>query len=444
MRGNSILSLDDILWSQINNDHLFQSFSVSTDSRKIFSEQIYLALKGKNFNGASFINDVLKKGVSFIIFEHSLEYSDLIKKLAIEHPSKTFVEVKNSEKFLQKMAVARLEEWKKNKKGFVIGITGSNGKTTTKELLFFLLNGLFPNKIACTQGNLNNHLGVPLTLLSIKEDHEHVIVEMGTNHPGEIPFLCSLVRPNVGIITNIGESHLEFFDTKKNVFLEKSELYHSVMRENGIFLLNNRDEFLKTLPINKKIVFPNQWNLASQNSHIREEYNRENLDNVLSLAMTLFPEKREDLKELALKAFLPENNRSQWMKIHNSLIFLDAYNANPSSMKASLNAFENEIKRLNFSKDDAAIIVGDMNELGSLSQEAHKELGELLRKKDYKHVYFIGRFTSFYEEGFQNSCRSFPQVSEVKDIFSEILSRFKCVFIKGSRSLQLESLVDIN
>jgi UDP-N-acetylmuramoyl-tripeptide--D-alanyl-D-alanine ligase len=428
--------------------------NVVTDSRKVSSGDFFVALSGENFNGNEFAEQALKSGAIVIMVADDRDWSEL----AGQYKNSCIVVVKDTLASLQELAKARINKWDQDGEKIRLGITGSNGKTTTKEMMTHLLTSLFPGKICATKGNFNNHIGVPLTLLSIKDDDELLICEMGTNHPGEIKFLCDIAEPNHGLITNIGASHLEFLGSEQGVFEEKSSLYHEIIKaekKKGFFIINGTDDFLKTLQQTERTkfcsdenfkLFPGGVELCWQNFEtkientlIRESYNWINMVNCLVCCLSIFPEKSSELFKAAATYNPPNNNRSQVINRGEQTIFLDAYNANPSSMKSAVNDYCSSLPE----GAEPLMVVGDMNELGDLSARYHQELGELMKKLGVAKVCFVGRFAEYFVSGFGDGALVFKNVGELTSQWNELSRAANYIFIKGSRSLQLERLIDI-
>lgn len=438
-------------------------YDLCFDSRKIEEGQSFFALKGENFDGRTFIPQVLKKRCSLVICEDSPE----ILSYAKNHPETAFIICKDTTTYLQELSHLHMLNWKRaNPERIVIGITGSNGKTTTKEMLSHFLSAAFPGKIIFTQGNLNNHIGVPFTLLSAQKEHQILIVEMGINHPGEIKVLCDLAKPDAGIITSIGPAHLEFFGTVDNIFLEKKHLFDSVVENTqgmGHFVINKDDPFLSRIKASKglktfgesvgdfKITISNQMvaidliteKVTLQNENLIGAHNFRNLVASFLLAFSLYPKEKEKFI-VAAKSFKPTNNRSSWIEKGNKKFFLDAYNANPGSMKASIEGFVQYLKKSGIPISECFFILGDMNELGENAPGLHQEIGQILKNLQVLNVAFIGRYGEHYSRGFGEGKNIFESKKSFEKDWNFISKKFKYFFIKASRSLQLESLLDIN
>ncbi len=438
-------------------------YDLCFDSRKMEDGQSFFALKGENFDAGSFIPQVLKKGCSLVICEDSPEILSYSKN----YPDTAFIVCEDTTTYLGQLAHFHMLAWKREKpERVIVGITGSNGKTTTKEMLSHFLNASFPGKIISTQGNLNNHIGVPFTLLSAQKKHQILIVEMGTNHPGEIKFLCDLAKPEAGIITSIGPAHLEFFKTVDNIFLEKKTLCDSVVETTqglGYFVVNKDDTYLSQIKPFKglitfgesagdfKISFSNQGVIVDlikekielQNENLIGSHNFKNLVASFLLAFSLYPKEKEKFLAAA-KSFKPSNNRSTWIEKGNKKFFLDAYNANPGSMRASLQGFVEYLKKSNIPLSECFFILGDMNELGENAPRLHQEIGLYLKNLGISQVAFIGRFSEHYSRGFGDGKNIFDSKKSFEKDWDFISKKFKYFFIKASRSLQLESILDIN
>lgn len=413
-------------------------FQVSTDTRTIKPGDLYIALKGDNFDGANFCDQAIDAGASLTISSNP--------------SSKNNISVPDSLLFFQDFARERIKEWKKlDGNNVVIGITGSNGKTTTKEMLYHLLAYVYGEKVHCTQGNFNNHIGVPLTINRLENSHTISIIEMGTNHKGEIKTLADIGLPDAGIITQIGDSHLEFLIDRAGVFEEKSALFHSVKKnkKKGVFVIDGEDPYLQKLKLDQEdvsVLVKNfqgdsiQTSETLENSNILGRHNFKNLSMAFELAVALFPKHKPDFINAA-KTFRPKFNRSSWTEYDGARVFLDAYNANPSSMRASVESFVEFINLKGVPLKDVCFILGDMNELGENAHSFHKEIGELLKSLKVENAIFVGQYSDSYNSGFSKVTKQFNSAEELKNSFE---NSFPYLFVKGSRSLQLESIFAIN
>ncbi len=439
---------------------------VFTDSRLSLSENnLFVALVGEHHDAAKFVPDLIARGLQKAVVTDTKEN----RKILCEVCDTKLHFVADTTQYLQMVAKQKLSYWR-NLSGEhkVLAITGSNGKTSSKEMLAWLLAGM-KNKFHATKGNLNNHIGVPLTILEMPIDSKTLVLEMGTNHPGEIELLCSIGDPDAGYITNVGQSHLEFFHNEDNVFVEKTALYRSVVaKPHGLFILNTDDIRLKNLKDSNRtvsigsddsndIVFSDSNSSFSLNLSgkeikldcpaIPERHNRYNMAMALSLCLKLWPQAEllENFKERVAKYSPPRNNRSVFLGNKDLTIYLDAYNANPSSMRASLEGFVLWAKNKKIPTSKLWFILGDMNELGDLAPNYHREIGKLVASLGISRVFFIGRFGDFYNQGFGGKAEVFSHRDEFIAQYSQAGKQWGCsaAFIKGSRTLQLEQLVDI-
>ncbi len=441
--------------------------SFCTDTRRYNHPSAFVAIPGVKVNPLDVIDELLSKKCPVVFFQHDDVNEKKIENLRHRFPETEFVPVSDSVTFLQELSHEHIKEWKSNNtRNTVFAISGSNGKTTHKEMLSFLLKEVMPEKIVSTEKNNNNHLGVPLTLLGVTDKTEIVVLELGSNHPGEIKVLCDIALPNAGITTNIGATHMEFFGTEENVFQEEAYLYHAiknVTNGKGFYLINMDDSFLKTLsPTEGSITYgeaPNAFAKVSlledgaeivvNNNHLRASnafitggHNKLNLITCLFIATHLYPEHGPKFIE-ACKNFRPTKNRSEWIQFEGRSIYLDAYNANPSSMRAALQGFKESVLSQGFKLSEACIVLGDMNELGDTTPQYHKDLGVFVNELGFDNVYFVGRFAHFYREGYSKGRPKNSSAEFKSEYRNECLKQFPIHFIKGSRSLQLESLFDI-
>lgn len=407
--------------------------SVSIDTRKIESNSLFVAIKGENFDANTFAKEALEKGASYVIIDDENYFID-----------QRTVLVENSLTALQELAKFHRQYLKLP----IIALTGSNGKTTTKELINVVLSKKFNTK--ATVGNLNNHIGVPLTLLSFNSETEFGIVEMGANHKKEIEFLCELAQPNFGYITNFGKAHLEGFGGVEGVIEGKSEMYSYLSQNEKLAFINLEDkiqvEKSKTLKsysfgINKEVANVNISSIAANpfvqiqfsnlliQTHLIGLYNANNINAALTIGK-YFGVEEAAIKE-ALESYIPENNRSQLITKGTNQIILDAYNANPSSMAVAIENF------LQLDNSNKIMILGDMFELGNESSQEHKAIVDFLLDKKDVIFYFVGK--EFYSNRTdKNSFHFF----ETFDTFSEHLQASKIenssILIKGSRGMALE------
>ncbi|MES2813116.1 MAG: UDP-N-acetylmuramoyl-tripeptide--D-alanyl-D-alanine ligase [Bacteroidota bacterium] len=423
-------------------EEIYQCFlqceSVSTDTRKIEPNSLFVALKGENFDANTFAQEALNKGAQFVIIDNKNYYTDENKMLLVSDSLKTLQE---------------LAKYHRQQLGLpIIALTGSNGKTTTKELINCVLSKNYNTK--ATIGNLNNHIGVPLTLLSFKEDTDIGIVEMGANHQKEIEFLCSIAEPDFGYITNFGKAHLEGFGGFEGVIKGKSELYNYLIHNNKTVFVNTDDTLQdeKTVNSNRytfalekksdikidditaspmvKINFNNQ----TIQSHLIGIYNANNINAAIAIGK-YFNISDENIKE-AIENYIPTNNRSQLIEKNSNHIILDAYNANPSSMNAAI------INFIQLENTDKIAVLGDMFELGDDSLSEHKKIVESLKNKTQTEVFFVGK--DFYHNKTEDKHLHFSEVYEnFVEKFKELDLKNKTILIKGSRGMALERVLEI-
>jgi UDP-N-acetylmuramoyl-tripeptide--D-alanyl-D-alanine ligase len=410
---------------------------ITTDSRNVITDSVFFGIKGDQFDGNRFAAEALSKGAAFAIVDNpSVMEGD------------RFILVPDTLLALQQLASIH----RGHVKAKIIGITGSNGKTTTKELIGNVLSSTFNTVITC--GNLNNHIGVPLTILSLKDDTSFAVVEMGANHPGEIASLCRIARPDYGIITNIGKAHLEGFISFEGVVMAKSELYNFIRKDGGIVFVNQDNQLLRRLSDGMKICSYGSCENAWCKGEISErdpslavtwfagqlsglvrtrlygDYNFENIMAAITIGLYfgVSPEKIEN----AISAYQPENNRSQLTRTDHNVLVLDAYNANPSSMVAALNNFQK------YAAPAKMIILGDMMELGEQSLEEHKEIIALVRNLSFSQVCLIGEQLSQAAKGGQELC--FSNLQQAEKWFRDHPVRNMTILLKGSRKMMLEKL----
>jgi UDP-N-acetylmuramoyl-tripeptide--D-alanyl-D-alanine ligase len=413
---------------------------VSTDSRQVKPGSLFFALQGDSFNGNEFAIKALDAGAAWAIVDEP-GYST--------HPSCILVD--DVLDMLQALA-------KHHRMQFdipVIGITGTNGKTTTKELVYSVLSRKY-NTLA-TAGNLNNHIGVPLTLLNISPSTGVAIVEMGANHPGEIDFLCNIAQPTYGLITNIGKAHLEGFGSYEGVVRTKTELYRFLHKRNGTAVIHRDDDVLMqhssglsaitygSPPADLTLIKVNAGQLVSVTIQFIDGdqldvdsklYGRYNTDNVLAAACIgqYFNVPPPEIKA-AIESYQPGNNRSQITETGTNMLIMDAYNANPSSMKAAIETFAHA------DYPDKTIILGDMLELGDVSDQEHLEVLNLIAQVGFKNIYLVGPIFTRLNTARENIC--FQDTSLAKMWMEHHKIENATVLIKGSRGIRLEKLVEV-
>lgn len=441
---------------EIFNKSFYQN--VCTDSRRYNGEAYFFAIPGSNFNALKHIEEIVKtQTLEFVIYQKNNENDELVKKLSTFNNKIIFHGADDFFKTFGECANLHRTRWGEKKENTLIAISGSNGKTTNKEMIYHILSGLYPNQVIKTKANNNNHIGVPLTLFDIKEDTRFAIVELGSNAPGEIEHLCKISNPDCAVSTNIGFTHMEFFKTLDDVFIEESKPYEYISnKENSFFLINKLDPYLKNLKIRKRdltigvsgcdfevnvssssIGFVKPFKVLIQNEKLLGKHNFINLGMSVAICFQIVPEKKDEIINLA-QSFKPNLNRSQWIEYKKTKIFLDAYNANPSSMIAALEAFSEKAQ-----DKSALIVVGDMNELGDYTVDGHRKVGKFIRECGFENVVFIGRYADHYLKEYPFA-KKYESYQDFKPSFNQDINNFELVFLKASRTLQLERLVDIN
>lgn len=447
-----VRELVEILESQLVGDQslLDHPVHLEMDSRKVKSGDVFWAIQGENFDAHNFIDDVQTKGVSMVVLNQSWVMNN-------PNSVKAYIPVRNTEKAMLKLARGYAHRFSATK----IAITGSNGKTTTKDMIHSVLSTA-KNGFA-TDGNYNNHIGVPLTLFRLRHEHDYAIVEMGTNHPGEIQVLAQTAMPNIAVITNIGQSHLEFFENEANVFKEKITIAKGLSK-GGHFVVNADDEYLSTLKsttkyklvtygINNGQVRPKdlewdddycasfrigrtQYKLATPGIH--------NLYNALAAIAVggLMKIPKSKMAE-ALSQYVGSHHRMEIKKVNNFKIAADCYNANPSSTTMALQTVSQmkcEGKRI--------AVLGDMLELGPESPQMHAELGNHIWEQGFDFLITVGTdsqglATRAVERGMpQDRVQSFATSEEAREILSDLVEDGDIVLVKASRGTKLDKVVE--
>ena len=384
------------------------SLLISTDTRNLLAGCVFFALHGANFDGNKFAKQALEQGAYLAVIDNP-EYA---------LPQGTLL-VENTLLALQDLARA----WRRELGLPIIAVTGTNGKTTTKELLAAVLSTKY--NIHYTQGNLNNQIGVPLTLLQLTRAHEMAIVEMGASHPGDIKELVDIAEPNCGLITNVGRAHLEGFGSFEGVQQTKKELY-DYLREHQGFIFRNTDNSylaqmageLQTIPYTTGTM-PNGTNLVGT-------YNAENISAALCVG-EYYGVLREQAME-AIRRYVPTNNRSQNVTTANNQLIVDAYNANPTSMQAAINAFKGD-----------TYILGAMRELGDYTHLEHQNVVNMLAERKADLVYLVG-------EEYRLTTSPYPIFDTVEQLHEFLATnplKEKKILLKGSRSTRMEKLLDV-
>jgi len=419
---------------------LFRRYSrVCTDTRKLEKGSLFFALSGENFNGNRFASEAIKKGAAAVIVDDP-EF--------VPENDNRYILVENTLNSLQQLA-------KFHRKQFaipVLGITGTNGKTTTKELCTAVLSS--EKNICATRGNLNNHIGVPLTLLNINHQTEVAIVEMGANHPGEIAKLCEIAQPSHGLITNIGKAHLEGFGNFQGVITAKNELYQFLKNNAGIVFVNKDHSLLMELSEGiQRITYGRSeaditgelkktepfieitWHQEAGKTDIKTQlYGSYNFSNVMAAITvgTYFGISKPAIIR-ALKNYQPKNNRSQILQTQNNTLILDAYNANPESMALAIDDFAAH----RFS--NPVLVLGDMFELGKSAEEEHKKIVEKLKKIGFRQVILVGEH--FYKTANTHHFLTFATTEETAQYLKDHPLQEATILIKGSRGMQLEKII---
>ncbi|MGN0033888.1 MAG: UDP-N-acetylmuramoyl-tripeptide--D-alanyl-D-alanine ligase [Candidatus Limimorpha sp.] len=413
-----------------------KSYTVTTDSRTVTENCIFVALKGEHFDGNDFAFKVANDGVAAAVIA---DRKDLPKH------DRLFV-VDNSLSTLQQLALHH----RMTMRTPIIAITGTNGKTTTKELVSSVLSQKF--NLVSTQGNFNNHLGVPLTILRIKPETEIAVVEMGANHPGEISQLALIGMPDYGLITNIGKAHLEGFGSIESVIKTKNEMYQHISEHNGMLFVNHDNSLLLNLSKNtKRLTYGSsqesdvqgyinsanpflsvKWKENIINTQLIGDYNFENVMAAIAIGMFF---KVGDHKIIeALESYTPTNSRSQVIKTANNSLILDAYNANPTSMSCAISNFNKICEKKNL------LIIGDMRELGKESQAEHKTIFNKIRELGFKNVYFVG--DEFSKVAKDSVYSTFENTEELCKYLENNKLKGYHVLIKGSNSVHLSKVVE--
>jgi UDP-N-acetylmuramoyl-tripeptide--D-alanyl-D-alanine ligase len=429
----------------MKTEELYRQYLVSagivTDSRQVSENQIFFALKGENFDGNKYASDAVKKGARLAVVDDPRYEGD--KTILVD------------DCLSELQYLASYHRHRMNVP--VLAITGTNGKTTTKELTAAVLSKKY--MVHYTRGNLNNHIGVPSTILSAPFDTSIMIIEMGANHPGEIKTLCDIADPGYGIITNIGTAHIEGFGSFEGVVRTKTELYEHLKKVNGVVIYNDKDPLLteKATTIVKKAIpysdpegvkLEAEQDASGMNLIVKVTYGERklriqtnlfgsyNLWNVkAALAAGLFF--GVDIEDAinAIQEYTPANNRSQIRRTANNVLICDSYNANPSSMHSALESFSR------LEAKNKLVILGDMLELGSQSDEEHRKIIKLLESSGYKHALLSGKIFNKVYSG--NHFRTFKDTNALREFLKSNPFSGYTILIKGSRGIGLEKIYDL-
>lgn len=409
-----------------------ESLLVSTDTRNLPAGCVFFALHGERFDGNKFALQALEQGASLAVIDDP-EVFAAHSQSPIAHSQ---LPIANGPLLLVEDTLLALQDlaraWRRELGLPIIGITGTNGKTTTKELLATVLSTKY--NLHYTQGNLNNQIGVPLTLLQITRAHELAIVEMGASHPGDIKELVEIAEPNYGLITNVGRAHLEGFGSFEGVQRTKQELYDYLVAHNGTIFRNTDNPYLATMYQNalqaagdlQRSDLDYTTGVMPDGTRLIGAYNAENISAALCVGEYFGVDREQGLE--AIRQYVPTNNRSQKMQTAHNHLIVDAYNANPTSMQAAINAFQGD-----------TYILGAMRELGEYSHLEHQNLVNMLAERKADLVYLVGveyrQTTSPYP--------IFDRVEELRAYLEQHPLRDRKILLKGSRSTKMETLLGI-
>ncbi|MDH6308986.1 UDP-N-acetylmuramoyl-tripeptide--D-alanyl-D-alanine ligase [Dysgonomonas sp. PFB1-18] len=412
---------------------------VSTDTRNAPKGSIFFALKGANFNGNEYAEKAIDSGCSYAVVDEA-KY--------VTRPN--IILVDNALETLQELARHHRKQFKTP----VIGITGTNGKTTTKELITSVLSQEY--NVLSTQGNLNNHIGVPLTILRIKKEHEIAIIEMGASHVEEIKFLSEIAQPNYGLITNIGHAHIEGFGSYENVIKAKGELYeyirstrdgkifidfdNSLLREmaegiTSIYYGFEEDLFVSGRVISIRPYLEFEWKFGTTRNKVKTKLIGEyNLPNILAaITVGKYLGVKASLICKAIESYEPTNNRSQLKETNKNMLIIDAYNANPTSMHAALENFDH------MDVNHKVLILGDMKELGADTDVEHQKVADYISHHNFEKVLFVG-------DNFSRINTDYPRFKDMDSLKDYLISNpieDSYILLKGSRGIQLERCIDM-
>lgn len=416
--------------------------AICTDTRNIVKGCIFFALKGPSFNGNTFAQKAIESGAVYAVVDEET-HAQNERCLLVEDALKALQDLAHYHRLQLKIPV--------------LAVTGSNGKTTTKELVRSVLSKKF--RTLATRGNLNNHIGVPLTLLSISGDEEFAIIEMGANHQQEIASYCTYAEPDFGLITNVGKAHLEGFGGFEGVMKGKGELYEYIGKKDGVVFINADNVYLDQMALDRKVKHlvrygtkpgcetvgelvsdrPSlhiKWKSGNSAGEIRSQligaYNFENILSAVCIG-NYFGVAAEDI-DRAIEEYVPDNSRSQVVRRGDNTIILDAYNANPTSMEAALKNFNS------LQADQKVVCIGDMAELGPESDSEHRKIVEMVKSAGYDLVILVGK--NFGKYRYELPCYHFQDSASAAQWLKDHPVHGRTILLKGSRSTKMEVVLE--
>lgn len=398
------------------------SLCVSTDTRNLPTGCVFFALCGETFDGNRFAAQALEQGASMAIVSDESIYTDLVAKFGTERALLLPADLRSRGGVAGLQSLARA--WRRELELPIIGITGTNGKTTTKELTAAVLATKY--HIYYTQGNLNNSIGVPLTLLSITRAHEMAIVEMGASHPGDIRELVEVAEPDYGLITNVGRAHLQGFGSFEGVQKTKKELYDYICVHGGKIFRNTDNPYLAAMAGSDLPTITYTTGTMPSGTHLVGDYNAENVSAALCVGEYFGIPREQGLE--AIRAYVPTNNRSQAMDTAYNHLIVDAYNANPTSMQAAINAFRGD-----------TYILGAMRELGDYSHLEHQNIVNMLAERKADKVFLVGN-------EYMDTTSPYPVFDDVESLYNYLKEhplRGCTILLKGSHSTHIEKVLPL-
>lgn len=426
------------------HEFFLSSTGITTDSRNCIKDSLFFALKGDNFNGNQYALTAIEKGCSYAIVDEVIDTNE-----------KRLIRVENTLCTLQKLANYHRNYLKTP----ILAITGTNGKTTTKELINAVVSSSFAT--IATEGNLNNHIGVPLTLLQLRKNHQYGIIEMGANHIGEIELLCQIAEPNMGMITNVGIAHLEGFGSFEGVKKAKGELYNYLHKTKGKIILNFDNQELRNMAdgleylsystksnfgivqciayqvtpyLEIKFKLSESNNIYEIKSNLIGSYNLENILAAITIGILLKIQLDKIIS--SIENYKPTNNRSQLTTTKDNTLLIDCYNANPSSMMVALTNF----KEINHPKK--MMILGEMREMGDNSAEEHVKLINTIKETGISDVFLVGK-EFLRMQDIPSYYKLFSTSDELRNFLEKNLPKNNIILIKGSRGNKLEKIIDL-